>query len=75
MDGNTDSFESKRKVPPVTTSYLESQLDLARHKYVFWVTASNVKGESVPSTQIIFMPPPIGELKDIKVLILNVNSM
>ncbi|CAG7701335.1 unnamed protein product [Allacma fusca] len=61
VEGQTDAFESKRKISPSAVHFLENQLDLTRHKYVFWMTASNSKGESAPSAQIVLAPPPMVE--------------
>lgn len=61
IDKIKDSFEVKRTVPGNVDYYEENGLDLARYKYVFWVTSSNRMGESQSTSQVIFNPPPVGK--------------
>ncbi len=60
IDKTLDSFEEKRTVPGNVDYYEENGLDLSRFKYIFWATSSNRMGESLPTLQLIFNPPPIG---------------
>lgn len=60
IDKMSDSYV-KRTVPGNVDYHEENDLDLSRFKYVFWVTSSSHMGESQPSKQLIFSPPPLGK--------------
>ncbi|XP_035704830.1 Down syndrome cell adhesion molecule-like protein Dscam2 isoform X2 [Folsomia candida] len=62
IDKMSDSYV-KRTVPGNVDYHEENDLDLSRFKYVFWVTSSSHMGESQPSKQLIFSPPPLVETR------------